>query len=281
MHRLRCSLGRGARIAALVCALLLALAQFVDFASVLSPSEGAPARLSRRVSNGHVDSSADCSVDLAAAFAGLPAGCLSGRDPDNNRSSVEIFASYARWHTGKLAFLRAARGNVSAARELQAAAGDADPPLSLAVYSGRFGGGWGDRLPALVSLFGFALRYRRLFLVDYPELDPWMCSRLVDWHVNNGTLPLLVAQLAKSDPHIRYNCNPPAHCVLSEGHPIDGERASDAAPLVLHYVSNRGIWPHANPDHVRFFSALVNDQPACLHQILMRPTRHLLERVSS
>jgi len=180
---------------------------------------------------------------------------------------------YAAWREGKLVFLRAARGDVAAARRLQAAAGDADPPMTLAVY-GALGGGWGDRVPAIVHLFLFAMRMRRVFFLHMPPVYRWMESPVLDWRVDAAALPALVQALAESPPLAAYTCEDIDLCPFSFEDPTRRWPAAD--PISPHLISNRGAWhPRMHASHRDWATALVGGLPACATQALLRPTATL------
>jgi hypothetical protein len=203
----------------------------------------------------------------------LPEGCRAGTEGRFHAAMV----AYGRWHAAKMAFVRAAGGDVTAARALQAAAGDTDPPLTLAVY-GSPGGGWGDRVPAVASLFGMALRYGRVFLFDYPAVYPWMTSPYFDWRVDRAALPALAAAIDAAPLETRYDCGDDAGlqgCLWIYPHP--DRRWPPDPPVSVHLVSNRGIWgPDSRHDHIGWFNALTGGRSACLTQALLRPRPALL-----
>ena len=203
------------------------------------------------------------SVALAAAIADLPAPCHDGH-------FIATVRAYAAWHGKKMAFLLAASGNISTARALQVAAGDPDPPLSVAVIGARFGSGWGDRLAALTSMFGFALRYQRVFLIHYEAIFPWVHSPFFDWQLDAARLPALTALLEQIEP---LNIVDSAS-IWTHGRP-DVEWPSEL-PVSPYLVTNRGIWSSSSaPEHRAWFTALAS-VPACMQQVLVRPTPALL-----
>ena len=203
--------------------------------------------------------------DEARAAAALPTGCGGGL--------LTLLRAYGAWHAQKLAFLRAARGNVTFARELQAAAGDSDPPMSLAVY-GPLGGGLGDRLPSIVALFAFALRYRRVFLLDWPPAYGLLFSPWLDWRIDVAEVPLLASALAIKRLEVRWGGG--------DGHGVWDTVEPDAVsppgpPISPYMVTNRGIWSYTTvAAHRAFFNELTGGSPACLHQAILRPSPALL-----
>ena len=211
----------------------------------------------------------------------LPDTC----DTETHSFSAEMRA-YAVWREGKMAFLRAAGGDVAEARLLQQASGDGDPPLSLSVY-GNEGGGWGDRLPAVVSLFAFAVRYRRIFFWNYPAVYPWVTSPFFDWRVDNATLPKLVADLSRTRPQFLYSCEAENNKAAQSNASLSKVclffnvapelRYPDAETISPYMVSNRGLWSAGSlRNHTAFFDELTRNQPGCLHQALVRPRSALL-----
>jgi hypothetical protein len=204
-----------------------------------------------------------CSAAGVAAAA-LPLPC-SGR-------FLALVRAYASWRETQLAFLRAARGDVNRARELHAAGGGG-PPLSLAVY-GPEGGGVGDRFPAIVALFAFALRYQRVFFLHWPDAYGLLESPWLDWRVNADELPLLAGELQRTFLDVRYGPDG-RHGVWDSAAPA--EKWSAAAPISPYLVTNRGVWSYtSHGEHIDFFSALVEGVPACLHQTLLRPAPAVL-----
>ena len=205
-----------------------------------------------------------CSAAARAAVA-LPASCGGG--------FLTLLRAYGAWHASKLALLRSARGNITLARKLQEASGDDDPPISLAVY-GPIGGGLGDRLPSIVALFAFALRYRRVFLLDWPPAYGLLASPWLDWRINGTSMPLLSHFLAGTRLEVRWGGD--------DGHGVwdspDPETVSPAdLPISPYMVTNRGIWSYtSDAAHMAFFDELTNSTPACLHHVLLRPTREIL-----
>lgn len=199
----------------------------------------------------------------------MPAGCAESSLPAAMRE-------YAVWREGKMVFLRAAEGDVKRARELQAASDDTDPPLSVVVY-GRAGGGWGDRLPAVVSLLAFAMDSRRVFFLDYPPVYEWLASPYFDWRLDARELPFLVATVAATPVEHLYTCDNWASCLFSTAAPE--KRFPPDPPVSLHLVSNRGLWqPTTDPATRARWTALVAGRPACLHQAAARPRAALLQQ---
>ena len=211
----------------------------------------------------------------AAAAHKLPAVCES---ETAGRFHATLVA-YGRWHAAKMAFVKAANGDLMRARVLQAAAGDTDPPLTLAVY-GEPGGGWGDRVPAIVALFGLALRYGRVFLLDYHAVYNWLDSPYVDWRVDRAALPALGLAIDAVPVENRYTCQDEtdetgAGCLWIYPHP--DRRWPPTPPVSLHHVTNRGIWgPGSRHDHIAWFNALTGGRSACLTQAVLRPRSALL-----
>jgi len=184
--------------------------------------------------------------------------------PSKCNDTIAALTSYGTWHSAQLERLRATNGDLI---RLSNTADDSSQPLSAAVHGGS-GGGWGDRIVSIVSLFGFALRYKRLFFLNYPALVPWMHSPFFDWSIN-GTLPLLQRAVRLTEPQILYAGN---GVLTIWDHPAPAERWPASSPVV-HVIGNRGIWSGASrQEHIEFFDHLTRGVPACLQQALFRPT---------
>lgn len=191
--------------------------------------------------------------------------------PSKCNDTVAALTSYGAWHSAQLERLRTTNGDLT---RLSNNADDTPKPLSAAVHGGS-GGGWGDRIVSIVSLFGFALRYKRLFFLNYPALAPWMHSPFFDWSIN-GTLPLLQRAVRLTELQILYAGN---GALTVWDHPAPAERWPASSPVV-HVIGNRGIWSAASrQENIDFFDHLTRGVPACLQQALFRPTPALQQFV--
>ena len=127
-------------------------------------------------------------------------------------------------------------------------------------------------MPAITALFGFALRYRRLFFVNIPSAYPWIASPFFDWRLDAATLPLLATAVSATPLTILFN----GPGIWSSEFPDVEFPASQ--PISPHLVTNRGIFSYSSQQaHMDFFSSLAGGAaPACLSQSLLRPTAALL-----
>lgn len=152
--------------------------------------------------------------------------------------------------------------------------------LRIAMYA-DIGGGWGDRLPAMVSLFAFAMRYKRVFFIDWRPLSRWMTSPFFDWRFEASAMPELAYRVrSRINLNTLYTCEPwggtRRGCLWDRPRP---DQRFDRS--VLHFASNRGIWTLSSlPEHVSFFKNLTGGSPACLHKALFQPTPELLARAA-
>jgi hypothetical protein len=144
------------------------------------------------------------------------------------------------------------------------------------VVYGRLGGGIGDRMPSIVSTFSFALRYRRMFFVDYPSLSHWLQSPYFDWSLTAAKNASLLEAVRKTDPTVLYSCEISGNCIWSTADP---EIRFPSNKEIHHLVTNRGLWVESSlRPHLEYFNELTDSSPACLHHALLRPTPKLLER---
>ena len=124
-----------------------------------------------------------------------------------------------------------------------------------------------------------AVRYGRVFLLDYPAVYPWLASPYFDWRVDRAALPALAAAIDSTPLVTKYVCSDDdtgaQGCLWIYPHP-DRHWPPDP-PVSLHFVSNKGIWgPASRHDHIGWFNVLTGGRSACLTQALLRPRPALL-----
>lgn len=184
--------------------------------------------------------------------------------------AVDALEQYERWRYDALAFIDSSETK-SADEPFPSRLPDGSS-LSVAAFSRLGGAGWGDRIPALISLLAFSLRYRRVFVADYPAISPWIESPLLELDVDPASShPYLAWAVKHTRPSMLYSCGEDCLWVL--------EKPGDSYPASIpihHIAANRGLWATTSRgDHILWAkdSGLF---PQCLHQLLLRPTAALL-----
>lgn len=201
--------------------------------------------------------------EQARALSYLPNGCAK---------VIDAVRDYAKWRGEMIAQLLAEGSGGEPSLE------QFENGLQLAIYA-DIGGGWGDRLPSMVSLFAFALRYKRVFFIDWQPLSRWMTSPFFDWRFEDSGVPELRYRIRnKLNLNTLYTCESwggtNKGCLWDRPRPdLRFDRS------VVHFASNRGLWTLSSlPEHIAYFKNLTDGAPACLHKALFQPTPELLAR---
>lgn len=190
--------------------------------------------------------------------------------PRNCSVFIKQLREYATWR-------------VEALRKLVATGGDIRAPgaegLKVVVVSST-GGGFGDRLPFMISVLAFCMRYKRVFFIDWPPFAKFVYSPFLDWRLREDLYPKLVARIRNSKPKLLYTCendgeDTQSSCIWAHTNP-DVSLGGD----LLHLAGNRGMWSSgSNRPHMDwYFNSIIDRVPACAHQALVQPRPVLLAR---
>lgn len=190
--------------------------------------------------------------------------------PRNCSVFIKQLREYAAWRAEALKKLVATGGDIRA----PGAEG-----LKVVVVSST-GGGFGDRLPFMISVLAFCMRYKRVFFIDWPPFAKFVYSPFLDWRLRADLYPKLAARLKDAKPTLLYTCENDGEdaefsCIWAHTNP-DVSLGSD----LLLLAGNRGIWSAgSNSPHMKWYrDSVIDNVPACAHQAIVQPRPALLAR---
>lgn len=190
--------------------------------------------------------------------------------PRNCSVFIKQLREYAAWRAGAL-------------KKLVATGGDLHAPETeglKAVVVSSTGGGFGDRLPFMISVLAFCMRYKRVFFIDWQPFAKFVYSPFLDWRLRHDLYPKLAQRVAQTPVKLLYTCENDGEdghnsCIWARGKPNETLDRD-----LLHIAGNRGVWSAgSNRPHMNWYrDEIIDGVLACPHQAIAQPRPALVAR---